>query len=225
MKVARLFVIISLLFIIPVGVYAQNRQMGVIGGINIANVNMDKGDIDIQNLTGMGIGGVLDFGFSESISWRFEPMYLLKGAKATAFDDTSAIEQKLKFKYVEIPLFLKISFGTSDIQPYIMAGASIGILLDANVEINEMSNHTQIDLKDKMNGIEYGIGFGGGINFFMGKLVLFAEGRYTTGIVNLFKNSGIMIIPGEQSQIKITYVQPKNMGFQIFTGVCIPLGG
>ncbi len=222
MKIIRWIVVSSFTFFIMAGVYGQNNQIGVIGGINIASLKMEKTNIDIQNLIGMGIGGVLDFRFSESISWRFEPMYLLKGVKATATEDTATMKQKLKFQYIEIPLFLKIAFGSSYIQPYVMAGASIGVLLSANAEIHETGSDTQIDIKDVINGIEYSAGFGGGISLSLGKYALFVEGRYTIGVLNLFQNTSTIQINGKEGQI--TYVQPKNKGIQIFTGISIYLG-
>src|SRR5436190_16355513 len=56
-------------------------QFGAIGGLNIANLDIDESN-SLNVRTTFAIGGVIDFGISERFGIRAEPMFVSKGAKA-----------------------------------------------------------------------------------------------------------------------------------------------
>ena len=219
MRINRWLIALCIVLLISVGVYAQNSKIGVIGGVNLANISVDDDSATTSSLTGFGIGGVLDLALSENISLCFEPMYLQKGAKEEIEEEVTTIDASIKLNYIEIPVFLKILLGSSDTKPYIMAGPTIGFLMSANMEVSAMGMSMEVDIKDFMESIDYGVSFGGGISFAMGNNSFFIEGRYTIGLADVFKGGESEDL-GEMEDDEI-----KTKGIQIMGGFCMPLGG
>ncbi len=106
------------------------HAFGIVGGLNLANLSVDPNDgIDYSNLTALGIGGMVELQLANNTSLRLAPMYLQKGAEAQFGGDTA----KLKLAYLEVPALLKYSFGNASTRPYLLAGPSLGFLLNAKV--------------------------------------------------------------------------------------------
>jgi len=197
-------------------VNAQNR-IGVLGGVNIANFDVKDAE-EIDNLTGLGIGGLIEFSAGDMLKICFEPMYLQKGAQAEATEENITVKGELNLAYLEIPALVKIPIGSG---PYLMAGPTIGILLSSKAKVSAMGLDMEIDTKEQMESIDYGVCFGGGLNIPLGNNSLFFEARYTLGLANIVKE-GEVDIDGQTQVIEDTEV--KNKGIQIMAGLSIPLG-
>ncbi|MBN1351432.1 PorT family protein [candidate division KSB1 bacterium] len=146
---------------------AQNFRIGVLGGLNFANISTDFEDTEPKTLTTYGFGGVIERKLNENLILCFEPMYLQKGAKMEMAaeegeDFFGDIEARFEYAYFEIPVFLKVSLGSGEIKPYLMAGPTIGILSSAEmvVEMLDIASFG-VDIKDASESIDYGIGLGG----------------------------------------------------------------
>ncbi|MBN2031224.1 PorT family protein [bacterium] len=218
MRINRLLIALCMVLLISVGVYAQNSKIGVIGGVNIANVSIDADSVTTSSITGLGIGGVLDLALSENVSICLEPMYLQKGTKQDMQEEITTINVQMKVNYIEIPILLKILLGSGNAKPYIMAGPTIGFVMSANMEVSFLGMTAEGDIKDLMESLDYGVSFGGGIGFAMGNNTFFVEARYTMGLADVFKGGEFQgdIIPDEEV---------KTKGIQIMGGFCVPLGG
>ncbi len=198
------FIVMLVLAAIPAT--AQHR-IGFIGGLNLANVSVDPEDpdTDIANLVAFGVGGVLDLRLAENAVLHVQPLYLQKGAK----DGTEGSDAKLKFAYIDVPVMVKVAFGTSTTRPYLMAGPAIGFLLSAKLT----GDGEELDLKDFLKSTDFGLNFGGGISFPAGNNSIFVEGRYALGLSNINDDP-------DDPDTKI-----KNKGIQFMAGVAFPLGG
>ena len=75
-----LIVIISVLF--NQSISAQHG-IGIMGGMNFANLNIDPQDdrMEIHTRNGFLVGGILNIGISQLLSLQFEPSYMQKGAE------------------------------------------------------------------------------------------------------------------------------------------------
>jgi opacity protein-like surface antigen len=209
-----LIIPIVLFMVLPVG--AQNR-IGIVGGLNFANVNSDDleaalsaetgADVSLANSLGFGFGGVLGIVLSENAALHLQPMYIQKGAKIEV--EIAGFDEDVKFKlaYLEVPVMLKLTFGTSEAKPYVMAGPTIGYLLSAKV-----TNGDEEDLKDTIKDFDFGLGFGAGVSFPAGNNMVFVEGRYALGLTNVDDD------PDDP-------IDAKTKGIQIFAGITFPLGG
>ena len=207
MKRKNLFWVVCLIFFMAIPASAQ-VNLGVLGGINLANFDVDplEEGLEFSSITVFGFGGVLDFSLNESVSLRLEPMYLQKGAKATLM----IFELEYKFAYLEIPVMVKYDFGTSDIKPYAIAGPTIGYLLSATGKASGGGESREEDMKDVIKSFDFGLGFGAGVSVPMGDNIIFLEARYTIGLTNINDDP-------EDPEV-------KTKGIQIFAGITFPVG-
>ncbi len=209
MKKMSVFLVVFLALCMVLPAKAQS-SLGVIAGLNLANVNVDPEPegMDLTNRTAFGFGGVLEVGLNESVALRFEPMYLQKGAEA----GINGVDIEFNLAYLEVPVMLKYAFGTGDTKPYIMAGPTIGFNLSAKQKISFGSDSEETDIKDDISSTDFGLGFGGGVNFLTGNNSIFVEVRYTLGLTNINDSS-------DDPDTEI-----KTKGIQIFAGIIFPLG-
>jgi hypothetical protein len=192
--------------------------LGVMAGVNVANIEFDQNDADIFSIPAFGVGAVLDIGLAPAIGLRLEPMYLQKGAQEEDFDiDYGDIVVKYKLNYIEVPLFLKIGAGGV----YLMGGPTIGFLLDAKVAGDYGDVAVSVDIKEIVKSTDAGLGFGAGINIPLGLTSLFIEARYMIGLTNIIKEGSINI---DGDEVAIQGVA-KNRGIHLMAGLMLPLGG
>jgi hypothetical protein len=200
MKKMSVFIVLLFALCIVLPVSAQ-VHLGVLGGLNLANVSGDTDDeADWQSSTFFGFGVVLDYALDEYITLHFEPMYLQKGAEI----NEEGYDAKLTLTYLEVPVMLRYVLGTNKNKPYIMGGPTIGFNQSAHYKDDDDDEN----VKDDIKGVDFGLGFGGGISLPMDNNLIFVEARYTLGVTNISKEPDFDI---------------KTKGFQIFAGITFPL--
>lgn len=208
MKKSFLVLAVSLLLICSALPQVKISGGGLIG-LNFGGVSVDPTPVGASfgGHTGIGIGGVLNFGFANGFGVSVEPMYLQKGSDITVTGQTTSIT--LKANYLEIPAMLTYTFETSgsQIEPYVMAGPSFGIRLSATETINNQDQ----DIKDQTSGTDFGLTLGAGARYPLGQNRLFLEARYAFGFTNINN------FPGDNTTI-------KTHGFMIFAGITFPFG-
>lgn len=211
MKNKSLFLVV-LLALCLVSSASSQVNIGVLGGLNLANHSFapEYEGLDWSNRTAFGLGGVLDFTLFESFAILLEPMYLQKGSRS---DWEEIYEIEYKTAYLEIPVMLKYTFATGKINPYVIAGPSIGYNLSAKVKASGDGESLEEDEKDYFKSFDFSVGFGAGVNVPMGNNTIFVEARYTLGLTNI---SDDPYFPEKDI---------KTRGIQIFAGITFPLGG
>ena len=163
---------------------AQGLEKGVRGGVNFTNTSATGGDdgeaLDWQ-LRGV-IGGFVTWRAASWLEVQPEVLYALKGAKRSEFD----IESKLLLDYLEVPLLARKTFGAPDATGfYVAGGPSIGILLRARTRADFGSSTEEIDIKDDVETLDFGVVIAGGVEF--GSIVV--DGRYTHGFSDIDKDT------------------------------------
>ncbi len=218
-----LVVLLALFIALPAGAQVK---LGVIGGVNIANL---KGEdvagekIDFSNRTAFGVGGVLDVGLNDNVALRFEPMYLQKGGEFSETDpDLGTATFTFKAGYLEVPVLLKIAFGTSTTRPYLMAGPTIGFNLSSKVNLSALGFSLETDADKLTKSTDFGLAFGAGVSFPAGTSSIFVEGRYALGLSDIAE-AGTLEFMGES--LPFDDVNVKTKGIQIMGGITFPLGG
>ena len=196
---------------------SAQQRVGFVGGLNLANLDaVDKdGDIfdpNLSNRTVFGLGGILDLSLRRNISLRLEPMYLQKGAKQ------EDIGIRFELAYFEMPVFLKLTFESSTIQPYLMAGPSLGLILRSRF----VSPEVELNVIDALNSIDFGLGFGAGVSLPIGKNAIFVEGRYTLGLANIADEGKASDGVNEFEIEERTVFETR--GIQIMLGITFPFG-
>lgn len=207
---------LSILFIVfTVLPSSAQIRLGVIGGLNLANFDIDPSieGAEFKNRSAFGFGGVFDYGLNGSISFHVEPMYLQKGSKAMLkAAGIEARDYEFKLAYIELPVMLKYSFGLENIKPYIMIGPTVSYLLSSKVTVTKGDDSIEEDRKDKTKNIDFGLGFGGGVSISMGNNSIFVEARYAPGLTNINDD------PNDPD------TEIKTKGIQIFAGITFPIG-
>ncbi len=217
-----IFIVIALTVLFSIAANAQHR-VGVIGGLNIANVkdtDLDPGEA-LNNRRLLGVGGVFDFALSNNAALRLEPMFLKKGTTLQISDSFDTVDFNFGFSYLEIPVFLKLDLGSSTFRPYVMAGPTIGFLLNSKLQIE--INGTEVDKPDidsVIEGIDFALNFGAGISFEMGAKSFFVEGRYALGLKDIVDDGTIQFL-GETGEIEGNV---KTKGIQFMAGITFSLG-
>jgi hypothetical protein len=221
MSKLNLFIVMLLALFIALPASAQ-VSLGLIGGLNLANINTDpqpEGNVDLKSRPVLGSGGVLELRLTENVGLYLQPMFLQKGAKAkgSVDEELDSVNVELKMNYIEIPVFLKFAFGANTIKPYLMAGPTLGLRLSARetgtLSIGGVQQEIDEDVKVNTRTFDFGLGFGAGVSFPLGNNFVFLEGRYALGLSNISDDP-------EDPDAKI-----KTRGIQIMTGIAFPLGG
>jgi len=152
---------------------------GLKAGLNVAKLSDLQAvetieDVKDEAKTGF-VGGVhVKFPLG-ALRLQLEGLYSVKGAKGTSTLASAHWETKLT--YLEIPLLLKYEFPIPVVSPFVYAGPSLGILLEAE-EKNEVINNEWHDIKDGMEPTDWGLVVGGGAEI----IGLTLEIRYTHGL-------------------------------------------
>ncbi len=207
-------ILVVLLAVITVLPASAQVNLGVLGGLNIANLKLDQGDMggaEFASRTVFGFGGILDYGIGENIALRLEPMYLQKGANIEW--EGIVGECFIKLSYFEVPLMFKYSFSSDKINPYIMAGPGIGFLLEAKMEDSSSGVSVETDIKDETSNTDFSLGFGAGVSVPIGNNSFFVDGRYALGLANIIDDPEF---PDDDV---------KTKGIHIFAGITFPIGG
>ena len=131
-----------LLLSLPIFVYTQNFNGGVLAGMTATQVDGDgNGGYHRAGL----IGGVwIDFGFSSQLSIRTELKFIQKGSYQRFTDGMGGTTDfySLRLNYIDMPYLLEYHF-RDDIIPF--AGLSLGFLWNAK-EANATGSYPNEDI-------------------------------------------------------------------------------
>ncbi len=224
----RLITSLVYLFLLAVvlPVSAQKFYAGMIGGVNFADLSMKDeyghGE-ETSRSTLFGIGGVFGLGLNQQFYIELEPMYLQKGGVLNQRGADPDIEFETSF--IEVPLFLKVFF-SDEVRPFLMGGPTVGILLTSEASGNIEGMKFTGDLKDVTRGIDIGFMVGAGMNFPLGKINGFIDGRYEFGLTDLNKGGTVKYKVGGLTQVGEINEQAESRtrGLQFMAGITVPLG-
>lgn len=150
----------------------SNAQLAIRGGVNLANLTaeQDGTTLEYDSKIGFQFGVTYSASINENLAFRPGLLYSMKGAQFEILDEKS----KLKFDYLEIPLDFVYKAGMIDIN----AGPYVGLLMSAKVGDE--------DVKDDVNGMDFGLNVGAmyNINMNLGLGV-----NYGLGLANLVKDA------------------------------------
>lgn len=176
--------VLLMVLIIPGFAYSGFfTNFGIKGGMNSSNVTFSEDIAEEWNaLWSFRVGVFYNLKIFKIISFQPEFFYTRKGAKATGTyfgEEITAIE---KLDYFEVPLLLKMSFPVSGFNRFnVFAGGYGALNIGARSVIKYRGETAQEDIKSDINNFDYGIVFGGSINFW--KLIL--DIRYSIGMQNI----------------------------------------
>ncbi len=199
--------LLVILMVAFVGTTANGQLIGkgIKAGVNLANLS--GSDIeDTEMKTGLAVGGFITYGFSEMFAVQPEVLFMMKGAKFTETDPFFGdVTGKFKFNYIEIPVLVKVMIPTSGkVKPNIFAGPAVGFLMSADLEAEALGVSAEVDIKDEIKSIDFGLAFGAGVGFEITQGTITLDARYTLGLTSVddtddeldMKNGVISIMGG-----------------------------
>ncbi len=161
--------------VLAVPAAGQNMSAGIQGGVTLANLGGDlSGDLDSK--TGFAGGAFFALDLHDYFRLQFQGQYVQKGAKE------SDIDEKLKVDYIEllVPLTLTIPIGDSSIEPRLYVGPALGFNISS-----KFTNGESEDCKDITKSTDFGVFFGGGVDFMLGSGAIMLDVWYNLGLSNI----------------------------------------
>lgn len=182
------FLIVSLAVLFAAAVLPQSAAagVGVKAGYSWANLRFTGAEpptalTDLKNFAG-GVYFSMGLGL---FSIQPEILYIRQGARLEALPDW--MEDRVD--YIQVPVLLKIHVIPGPISPMIYAGPYGAYMLSAKgVAFIGGVLEPSVDISDQVKSTDYGVVFGGGIDFRLPVLKLSAEVRYNLGLANVAKN-------------------------------------
>ena len=198
-------------------------SIGIFGGVNYADL---KSDLDVIESTSMlGLGGLIEYNFSDELSLVAQPSYLQKGGMQPGTDTQP--ELTITTAYFELPLLFKYKFNNlGAIKPYLVAGPSAGYRLSAEMDATIGMMTVSADLKEISQDFDFGITMGAGFEIPLESIFIFVEGRYSLGLIDLHKN-GTVYAEGGGTSFPVSFDDTswyKTKGLQIMGGIKFPVG-
>lgn len=174
--------------IAPAGLAAQDVMLGVKGGINIADVDVEDDEtFESDTRTGLVGGLFAQLGLGDVFAIRPEGLYSQKG-----FSQTDGGEElTLKADYIEVPVLFAARFSQSSFRPVLFAGPVIGF--EASCKIESSTTDESVDCADaevETESTDVGATFGAGVELDAGGVVVLFDGRYTLGLSDIDATEG-----------------------------------
>lgn len=178
---------------------------GVQGGVSVATLGGDQSDENPSSKVGFAGGAFFAVDLHEYFRVQAQGQYVQKGAKFPDFND-----EKTKVDYIEVlvPLTVTIPVENSPIGPRLFAGPAVGFLTKC-----EFTNGETVDCKDFTKSVDFGIFFGGGVDYMVGNGAIMLDVLYNLGLTNI--NDG-----DDADQFSV-----KNRNFQALAGYRFFFGG
>ena len=219
--------ILTFVFALVASATLAHAQLGVVAGINVSGTNLDTKDLwsNAKNVTLYHVGLVyksdLGLGFAVQPSLTYE----MKGANLSTAEKFSSVSSSLDTKSGFLELGVGIQWGPDLIigRPYLFLQPFAGyqIVAKDNAKVDALSLLTISDddydkaLSDAKNKLEYGFGFGAGVELI----------KHLQLSVQYFVNLGTLYNEGKVegnevwNKVRSTYQDIEN-----YNGVKVTLG-
>ncbi len=127
----RFILLISIFYFGFSGLFAQDFNGGILGGLATSEVSGDR--LQGPHKAGLYLGGFVSRYFSQRSSFQMELDYIQKGSRENPTDENGYYSYLLRLNYIEIPVSYKYDFhpkGTLE------TGLSLGVLVNYYEEAN-----------------------------------------------------------------------------------------
>lgn len=151
---------------------AQKTAIGFKAGVNIATLGSDLSPKP-SSLIGLHAGLLAHIHLADKFAVQPEVVYSTQGAK------NKSDNSELHLGYLNVPVLLQYMFSNGF---RLETGPQAGILLSAK----EKDNSVSIDIKNDINGFDFGWAAGVG---YLSKMGLGADARFNFGLSNINKNN------------------------------------
>jgi hypothetical protein len=183
-----------LTFVVMAGfaVQAQNVNIGLKGGLNLATWSNNNSGVGYQNRAGFNAGLFANVPVSPNLAVQPEVVYSSQGTKYTIGNAT----HNLSLNYVNIPVMLQAKVGSG---VYAQVGPQIGFLTGTADKVNGVETNYFSTNDFKKTDVALGFGLG-----YAGVSPLGIDARYNLGLTNI-NNVGSNSLKNNVLQLDLTY--------------------
>jgi len=153
---------------------AQSVNIGVKGGLNLFNLNDDKGP-EFDTKAGFNVGLLGHIHMAPQLALQPEVVYSLQGAKYSIAN----VETKANLGYINVPVMVQYMFDNGF---RLQAGPQVGFLINAKSE----TNNVKTDIKDQYNTVDFGVG--AGLGYVHPASGFGVDARYNLGLSDITKS-------------------------------------
>jgi len=180
-----------------------SAQVGVLVGLNVANVDFDVSDTSISvngdSRTGFVAGLSFNMPIQEVFSVEVDALFAQKGTKFSATESGFTDTAKINLNYVDIPVLAKVNVtGSAPVGVHLLAGPSFNFKVSEKFDPEDAA-----DADDSIETMETALVFGGGVHVGAFRVDL----RYGIGLSNIVKDSA-----------SDGFITGKNRVFSILVG-------
>ena len=180
-----------------------SAQVGVLVGLNVANVDFDVSDTSVSvngdSRTGFVAGLSFNMPIQQMFSVEVDALFAQKGTKFTATDGGFIDTAKINLNYVDIPVLAKVNVtGSAPVGVHLLAGPSFNFKVSEKFDPEDAA-----DSEDSIEKMETALVFGGGVHVGAFRVDL----RYGIGLSNIVKDSA-----------SDGFITGKNRVFSILVG-------
>ena len=196
---------VSLVILTTAAIFPQDAaaEVGIKGGLNITTLAY-SGSVAWWDNLGYTNGPIFGVFFSLDlgpVTIQPEVFYSRRGSnlKINVIDHIV-----YRSEFLEVPVLVKWNVSSGPISPIVFAGP-FGAYSFSYKEIKTIGGETiTTDIREGHSKSDYGLIFGGGLEYALKSVKLILEGRYTLGMRNIeyqsetdsFKNRGFSILVG-----------------------------
>ena len=165
-----------------------SAQVGVLAGLNVANVNFDVTDTNVSvngdSQTGLVAGLSFNVPVQSMFSVEVDALFAQKGTKFTFAEFGRVDTGKMKLNYVDVPVMGKVNLtGAAPVGVHLLFGPSFNFKISEKFEENGVE--LDDDEEDQIETVETALVIGGGVHMGGFRIDL----RYGMGLSNILKDS------------------------------------
>ena len=200
---------------------------GVLGGLNFSKVRVEDNQgtsLETKSRTGYQAGIMAETGLAGGLSLGANILYLEKAAEVRTAEN---ITFDVRTAYIEIPLFLKYTFGEK-LHPHVLLGPTVGFLLHSEVDVEQYGLNFTGDFAPALEKMDFGFMMGAGVELPLGNGRLHIQGRYRYGTADIIKGGTVDLRAGSTLHIPATIDTGDRLftsGIQVMAGYSLPLAG
>jgi hypothetical protein len=181
-----------LIILLPLQARAQGSTLGLKGGVNVSTLSIEdpaRPDLAVESRTGLVLGAFLECGGESWFALQGEVNYSQNGANVK--DGGSAAEFELD--YIRVPVLVMARLGPEDgtLYPLVYAGPQLGFEVRCSARsISSDATESDCDSEEldypiDTRNVEFGLVFGGGVEYLLGGFKMELGARYNLGLTNM----------------------------------------
>ena len=184
---------LCLIGLLPGGALGQGSTLGLKGGLNVSTLSIEdpaQPDLEVESQTGLVLGAFLECGGESWFALQGEVNYSQNGAKVRGGSSASRID----LDYIRVPVLIMARIGHKErtLYPLVYAGPQLAFQVSCGVEADSDGGSQSYDcdseeLEDPLEtrNVEFGLVFGGGVEYLFGGFKMELDARYNLGLTNM----------------------------------------